>query len=160
MADAADIVILNVDDQEAPRYAKTRVLRRADFTVVEAATGYEALRLTEELRPAVVVLDVKLPDLSGIEVCGVIKRKWPGTLVLQTSATFTGGADRVRGLEGGADGYLIQPIDPDELIASVRALLRVREPRTSFVFSTRRSSNACRSAPASSPTPMPAWKRK
>jgi signal transduction histidine kinase len=127
MADVADIVILNVDDQEAPRYAKTRVLRRADFTVVEAATGYEALRLTEELRPAVVVLDVKLPDLSGIEVCGVIKRKWPGTLVLQTSATFTGGADRVRGLEGGADGYLIQPIDPDELIASVRALLRVRE---------------------------------
>jgi signal transduction histidine kinase len=127
MATSGPPVILNVDDNEAPRYAKSRPLQRAGFQVVEAATGYEALRCAEDLQPAVVLLDVKLPDINGIEVCGIIKRKWPGILVLQTSATFVSGADRTRGLEGGADSYLTQPIEPDELVAAVRALLRIRE---------------------------------
>lgn len=122
-----EIVILNVDDREAPRYTKTRSLQHAGFTVADAATGYEALRKVQELQPAIVVLDIKLPDISGIEVCGVIKRRWPQTMVLQTSATYTTGDDRSRGLEGGADAYLTQPIEPRELVAAVRALLRLRE---------------------------------
>jgi len=120
-------LILNVDDEDAPRYAKTRTLRHAGFKVEEAATGYEALRKTEDLQPSVVLLDVKLPDISGIEVSGQIKKRWPHVFVLQTSATYTSGADRTRGLEGGADSYLTQPIEPDELIAAVRALLRLRD---------------------------------
>jgi DNA-binding response OmpR family regulator len=120
-------VILNVDDEEAPRYAKTRTLQHAGFTVIEAKTGQEALRKAQELQPSVVLLDVKLPDISGIEVCGKIKRQWPNVFVLQTSATFTSGADRARGLEGGADSYLAQPFEPDELVAAVRALARLRE---------------------------------
>jgi signal transduction histidine kinase len=122
-----EIIILNVDDREAPRYAKTRSLQHAGFTVADAETGYEALRKAEELLPAVVVLDIKLPDISGIEVCGVVKRRWPQIMVLQTSATYTTGDDRSRGLEGGADAYLTQPIEPRELVAAVRALLRLRE---------------------------------
>ncbi|WP_298231426.1 response regulator [uncultured Azohydromonas sp.] len=117
--------ILNVDDTEPARYAKNRTLRYAGFEVVDAGTGHEALAQMEALRPALVLLDVRLPDINGIEVCKQIKQRWPTTMVLQTSATFTSAADRARGLEGGADAYLIQPIDPDELVAAVRALLRL-----------------------------------
>lgn len=124
---SAGTTILNVDDDEAARYAKGRVLRHAGFDVAEASTGAEALRQVEMLRPSLVLLDVRLPDISGIDVCRVIKERWPTTLVLQTSATFMSAGDRARGLEGGADSYLIQPIDADELIAAVRALLRLHK---------------------------------
>jgi DNA-binding response OmpR family regulator len=119
--------VVNCDDEEVPRYARTRILTRAGLRVVEATTGYEALRLVEQLQPAVVTLDVRLPDISGLEVCSRIKQRWPHIMVLQTSATFVTGADRTRGLEGGADSYLTQPIEADELVAAVRALLRLRE---------------------------------
>lgn len=122
-----ELVILNVDDDAASLYSKSRILTHSGFRVVEAGTGREALRKAEELQPAVVLLDVKLPDISGIEVCGVVKRQWPHIMVLQTSATYTTGADRTRGLDGGADSYLTQPIEPDELVAAVRALLRLRD---------------------------------
>jgi PAS domain S-box-containing protein len=122
-------VILNVDDQDIPRYAKSRVLQHAGYTVLEAATGTEALQLVRSHRPSVVLLDVKLPDVSGTEVCRRIKADpaIADTLVLQTSATYTSSADRTRGLVGGADGYLPQPAEPEELIANVQALLRVRD---------------------------------
>jgi DNA-binding response OmpR family regulator/two-component sensor histidine kinase len=120
-------LILNVDDREVARYAKTRSLRACGFEVVEAQNGSEALQKVAELKPAIVVLDVKLPDINGHEVCAVIKEKWPRIKVLQTSATYTTGDDRSRGLEGGADGYLIQPIEPRELVAAVRALLRLTD---------------------------------
>ncbi len=117
--------LLNVDDTEAARYAKTRTLRHAGYEVVEAATGREALEAMERLRPALVLLDVRLPDINGSEVCRIIKEKWPSTMVLQTSATFVSASDRTRGLDAGADAYLVQPVDPDELVAGVRALLRL-----------------------------------
>ncbi len=118
--------LLNVDDNEPARYAKSRVLGQAGFAVVDATNGREALKLTEEQQPAVVLLDVKLPDMSGLEVCRIIKQNWPQIMVLQTSASFTTGADRTRGLDSGADAYLVQPVEPEELVASVQALLRIR----------------------------------
>lgn len=128
MREAGQIVILNVDDDEAMRYAKSRVLRTAGFSVLEAATGREALRLLREVYPDLALLDVKLPDMNGIELARTIKADaaLARTLVLQTSATFVEGGDRVRALEGGADSYLVQPAEPEELIANVKALLRLR----------------------------------
>jgi DNA-binding response OmpR family regulator len=123
---AASMTILNADDNEVARYTKNRTLRHAGFNVVDAVSGAEALEFMESLRPPLVLLDVKLGDISGIEVCKIIKKKWPSTIVLQTSATFVTAADRTRGLEGGADTYLIEPIDPDELVATVRALVRLQ----------------------------------
>jgi len=123
----AALIILNVDDEEAARYAKTRDLQRFGYTVVEAATGTEALHKVEELQPVVVLLDVRLPDVSGIEVCQIIKTRWPAIMVLQTSATFTNVQDRVRGLDGGADSYLVQPAESEELAAAIGALLRIRK---------------------------------
>lgn len=120
------ITILNVDDLEAQRYVKTRDLQAGGFAVIEARTGAEALRLIEQHKPPVVLLDVQLPDISGFEVCAFIKKKWPEVMVLQTSATFTTSEDRVLGLNAGADSYLVQPAEPLELAAAINALLRVR----------------------------------
>ena len=126
---ANPISILNVDDNDGARYAKTRILRSAGFNVLEAANGTDALAMVRDEEPALVLLDVKLPDINGIEVCRRIKANPDtcGVLVLQTSAALTNRADKIRGLEGGADNYLAAPIEADELIANVNALLRMRQ---------------------------------
>ncbi|MBO0726306.1 MAG: response regulator [Blastocatellia bacterium] len=129
MMETSKLKVLNVDDFAAGLYAKSRALRLAGFEVHEASTGDDALRFVRELKPELVLLDVRLPDISGIEVCRRIKTD-PDTasiLVIQTSATFTEGSDRVRGLEGGADAYLTEPIEAEELIANVRAIMRLRK---------------------------------
>jgi PAS domain S-box-containing protein len=129
MIDTSKTTILNVDDFEPGLYAKSRVLRLAGFEVYEAMTGEDALRLAHELKPELVLLDVHLPDASGIEICRRIKTDpcINSILVIQTSATFTEVRDRVRGLEGGADAYLTEPIEAEELIANIRAILRLRK---------------------------------
>jgi DNA-binding response OmpR family regulator len=120
-------LILNIDDTEPLRYAKSRALMRAGFEVIEATSGGEGLTLAETRKPDLMLLDVKLPDINGFEVCRRLKRDHGSMLVLQTSASFVDPADRVAGLEGGADAYLTMPAGADELVASVRALLRLGE---------------------------------
>ncbi|MBV9533446.1 MAG: response regulator [Bradyrhizobium sp.] len=127
MSERDNIVILNVDDQDAPRYLKTRDLQEIGFTVVEARTGAEALRLVETESPLIVLLDVDLPDITGYDVCAFIKKKWPDVMVLMTSSTFTTSMHRTRGLDAGADSYLVQPAEPLEFAAAVNALLRIRK---------------------------------
>ena len=126
MSVSEKILIVNVDDLESQRYVKTRDLQAAGFAVIEAQTGAEALRLIEQHKPPVVLLDVQLPDISGFDVCAFIKKKWPEVMVLQTSATFTTSVDLASGLNAGADSYLVQPAEPLELAAAIYALLRVR----------------------------------
>ncbi|HEY1745176.1 MAG TPA: response regulator, partial [Xanthobacteraceae bacterium] len=104
-----EVVILNVDDQEAERYVKRRDLEASGFSVVDATTGAEALRLTEKIKPAVVLLVVHMPDSNGYEVCRYIKNKWPEVMVLMTSSTFVTSDRRTLGLDSGADAYLVQP---------------------------------------------------
>jgi signal transduction histidine kinase len=118
--------ILIVDDDEASRYVKAHLLRQHGHSVFEAATGRAALAIAAAETPDLALLDVVLPDLSGIEVCRDIKSRFPNIVVLQTSATFTGVGDRTRALAGGADAYLVEPIEPAELVATVSALLRMR----------------------------------
>lgn len=122
------VLVLNVDDHEPARYAKTRILRSGGLQVVEAASGEDALRMVAEKRPDLVLLDVKLPDMNGFEVCRRIKAdpNIANTIVIQNSASFVGSDDKVRGLEGGADTYLTSPIEPSVLLATVKALLRLR----------------------------------
>ncbi len=120
--------VLNVNDDDANRYLVNRILEMAGFRVLEAATGMGALLLAEQHRPDVIVLDVKLPDISGYEVCERLRAN-PGTAamaVLHTSATFVTSDKKVRGLDGGADAYLTQPFEASELIATVKSLLRLR----------------------------------
>jgi PAS domain S-box-containing protein len=136
----ASTLILNVDDNDGARYAKNRILLNAGFTVLEAANGTDALEMVAQHAPDLVLLDVKLPDINGVEVCRRIKENPASSmvLVLQTSAALTGRADRVRGLEGGADNYLAAPIEADELVANVNALLRLRSAQTDLRNSEER----------------------
>lgn len=120
-------IILNVDDNEPGRYATTRILNRAGYQVLEAGTGKEALRLAKSASPQLVVLDVNLPDMSGIDVCRQLKSD-PATssiMVLQVSATNIAVLDRVNSLSAGADSFLVEPMEPEELEAVARALLRL-----------------------------------
>ena len=121
------ITIVVVDDFKDGRELMAALLRREGFEVKEAETGQEALTLAEA-QPALMVLDVNLPDLDGFEVCRRIKKepRTAGISVLQVSAAFRNSVDRVRGLDGGADAYLALPVEREELVATVRALLRIR----------------------------------
>jgi PAS domain S-box-containing protein len=124
----SSIKILNVDDTGALRYGKTRVLRAAGYEVVEAETGTVALKLARELLPDLVLMDVNLPDMSGIDACRAIKND-PATRtipVIQISATFVTENDQQNGLKGGADIYLTEPLEPKVLETVVRVLLQLR----------------------------------
>ena len=126
-------LVLNLDDHEAERRAKTEALGRAtEIEVIEAGSGFDALVLVRERRPTLVLLEERLPDMSGYDLCRIIKQDYPETLVLQTSASFVSGDNRMRALEAGADSCLAQPWEPVELVASVRALLRIRAAETAL----------------------------
>ncbi len=125
---SASATVLAVNDDKASLYLAKRLLLGAGYRVLEATTGEEALRMAEQERPDVIVLDVKLPDISGFEVCKRLRSR-PETAsiaVMHTSATFVTPEKKVRGLEGGADAYLTEPYEGEELIATVRSLLRMR----------------------------------
>lgn len=131
MDNKAEITILSVDDDDACRYAIRWTLRQAGFKVIEATNGAEALQLVKE-NPDLVILDVNLPDINGFEVCRRIKAD-PATAlipVLLLSGVYLDSQSRVEGLDGGADAYLTQPLEPQVLIATVKALLRAYRAET------------------------------
>jgi two-component system, sensor histidine kinase and response regulator len=121
-------VIINVDDNDPSRYAKTRVLSRAGFEVIDARTGAEGLELAVTRAPDLVLLDVNLPDINGIEVCRRLKSSPDSAaiMVLQISAHALAAPHAAAALNSGADCYVTEPVDPDVLVATVRALLRLR----------------------------------
>ncbi|MDR0181929.1 hybrid sensor histidine kinase/response regulator [Lysobacter arvi] len=119
--------VLVVDDTNATRYATRRMLSAHGLQVLEATTGEDALRLASQCDA--VVLDVNLPDMDGFEVCRRL-REDPATLslpVLHLSAQHMQDADKVSGLDAGADAYLTHPIGADVLVATLNALVRARK---------------------------------
>jgi PAS domain S-box-containing protein len=135
--------ILVVDDNAPSRYAVCRSLRKDGFDVLEAATGFEALEIANRDLPDLVVLDVNLPDIHGFEVARRLKsgERTRTTAILQLSASAVRSEDRIDGLASGADAYLVEPVEPGELIANIRALLRLRSAearlqRTAGMLST------------------------
>ena len=120
--------LLVVDDTEANRYAVARHLRANGFEVREAATGREALVEVERDIPDMVVLDIRLPDISGLELARRLRAdpRTSGIPILHISASFTDSVSLARGLDNGADGYLTHPVDPLVLLATIRGLFRAR----------------------------------
>jgi CheY-like chemotaxis protein len=121
-----DRPILCIDDNEAMLYARTTVLRREGFQVVEANSGRQALKLLETVRPALVLIDVNLPDMSGLDVTRQIKSdpRHSGVKVIQISATFGSPHDQLHGLEvGGADVYIAEPVQRGTLLSVINRLL-------------------------------------
>src|SRR5580698_242355 len=132
MADT--VSILNVDDYAPGLYARTKILKQAGFDVMEATTGNQTLKLVSEHKPAVVLLDVNLPDMHGFEVCRRIRTDpaLAATTILHISASSIQEQQQVHGLNTGADGYLIEPLDPAVLVATIKAFLRVRQAETAL----------------------------
>jgi signal transduction histidine kinase/DNA-binding response OmpR family regulator len=126
-------LILVVDDTEANRFVVAGILTRAGYSVVQAGTGAQALDKLDE-RPDLIVLDIRLPDTTGYELARLIRlRPEHDTIpLLFISASFTGPGAHAQGLDSGADGYLTHPVDAGVLLATVRALLRVRRSEEAF----------------------------
>ena len=120
--------LLIVDDTEANRYAVARHLKANGFEVREAGTGSAALAEVERDLPDMVVLDIRLPDISGLEVARRLRSnpRTAGLPILHISASFTDSVSLARGLDNGADGYLTHPVDPLVLLATIRGLFRAR----------------------------------
>lgn len=121
--------ILVVDDQPEALKGVSRILKTAGYETFEAATGEECLRLSQELRPDLILLDVVLPDIDGRQLCKMVK-KYPRTsdaYVVLLSAIKTDSETQSESLEHGADGYITRPISNRELLARVKAMLRLKE---------------------------------
>ena len=130
--------ILVIDDQVATRYVFRRNLTHAGFEVEEAESG--AAGLAQALsEPDLIICDVNLPDMLGYDVCRRLKSNpVTGSIpVLQISASFVSDESKVQALEGGADSYLTQPVEPTVLIAQVNALLRLRSAESIANLSAR-----------------------
>ena len=115
-------LVLVADDE--PRITKlvSIALSEEGFRVVTATGGEDALAKAEEIRPDIVLLDIVMPDLDGIEVMRQLREQRPVPVILLTAKGAT--ADKAKGLDLGADDYIAKPFHPDELAARVRAVIR------------------------------------
>jgi DNA-binding response OmpR family regulator len=119
--------VLIVEDEESLRFTLAHNLKREGYQVLTAARGDDGLRLAREKEPDLIVLDVMLPGIDGIQVCRLLRRDSDVPIIMLTA--LGGEGDRVAGLDTGADDYLAKPFGMRELLARVRALLRRSGPR-------------------------------
>jgi CheY-like chemotaxis protein len=117
--------VLIVDDYPGARYLRSRILSDAGYEVLEAGNGTEALAIAQAVRPALILLDVNLPDISGFEVCLRLKGD-PVTAsipVIQITGAWLSEKDKQEGLSSGADAYLVEPVDEVTLLRNVVMLI-------------------------------------
>ena len=120
--------VLIVDDEKQLRLLVSATLGSEDYEILEASRGTEAFTLARAKRPALIILDVRIPDLNGVEVCQLIRadpelRETP--IIMVTSAGTE--SERRAGLEAGANRYLTKPFSPTQLLDAVEQLLRQRQ---------------------------------
>ncbi len=118
--------VLVVDDEESVRNLLQRVLKEAGYDVVTAANGQEALNKVSELRPKALLLDIKMPGMSGMEVLQQIAAKWPEVCVVM--ATAVGDTQTaIDAMKMGAYDYITKPFNQDDLVMKVRRAIEKRE---------------------------------
>jgi DNA-binding response OmpR family regulator len=114
--------VLVVEDEPVVREVVVRYLRNAGYTTSEAADGLEAQRMLEAETPSLVILDVMLPGIDGLELCRWLRARDSVPIIMLTARGEE--ADRIVGLELGADDYVTKPFSPRELVARARSVLR------------------------------------
>lgn len=120
--------ILAVDDDPGLLSLTNEILKRAGYEVLLASTGEECLEAVRKHHPDLILLDVVLPDMTGVQVCRQIKgdQQWRGTLVILISGVKVSSDYQADALNGGADGYIVKPISNKELLARVQAMERIK----------------------------------
>ncbi|WP_309094847.1 response regulator transcription factor [Streptomyces sp.] len=119
--------VLLAEDDRAIRNALERALTLEGYRVMAVADGVEALAQAHRNRPDVLVLDVMMPGIDGLQVCRVLRAEGDRTPILMLTALVET-ADRIAGLDAGADDYVVKPFDVEEVFARLRALLRRTSP--------------------------------
>src|ERR671935_3058626 len=119
--------VLVVEDDAEIADVLRRTLRQEGHEVRSTADGAAALEAAEDFVPDLVILDLGLPKLDGVEVCRRLRAESDAPILILTARSHTD--DRVVGLDSGADDYLVKPFERQELLARMRALLRRRPPR-------------------------------
>jgi two-component system OmpR family response regulator len=142
------LLVLVVDDDTHLRDVVCFALQKEGFRTAEAGDGRQALAMAEDLGPALIVLDIMMPELDGTEVCRRLRARSAVPIIFLSSRDEE--IDRVLGLELGGDDYVSKPFSPRELVARVRAVLRRARPRageanSSISTATRLSGTASRS---------------
>lgn len=120
------IKVLVVEDEGSIRKFITINLERSGFSVYEADCGEKALELAAACRPSVMVLDIMLPGIDGLDVCKKIRQDMPEMIIVMLTARAQD-VDKITGLELGADDYMVKPFNPRELVARIRTILRRAE---------------------------------
>lgn len=115
-------LVMAVDDEAGILRLIKLELAEQGFRVITASSGDEALRMAEEQRPDIILLDIVMPDQTGIEVLRKLRERWSMPVIFVSAKDAD--IDKVRGLEFGADDYIVKPFSPDELAARIRAVLR------------------------------------
>ncbi|MGW5861397.1 response regulator transcription factor [Streptomyces sp. NPDC055239] len=119
--------VLLAEDDRAIRHALERALTLEGYAVTAVADGIEALAAAHRTKPDVLVLDVMMPGIDGLQVCRVLRAEGDRTPILMLTALVET-PDRIAGLDAGADDYLVKPFDVEEVFARLRALLRRTAP--------------------------------
>jgi DNA-binding response OmpR family regulator len=127
IATAATAKVLVVEDDETLRFTLAHNLKKEGYSVVTAARGDDALKVARDELPDLIVLDVMLPGVDGMQVCRLLRRDMDVPIIMLTA--LGGEGDRVAGLDTGADDYMAKPFSVRELMARIRALLRRSGPR-------------------------------
>lgn len=123
MFDDTSPKILIVEDEDSIRQFISLNLKRNHFNAYEASTGEEAIELLNSICPDIVILDLMLPGINGFDVCTKVRAIYPETFIIMLTAKNQD-MDKIRGLEIGADDYIVKPFNLLELLARIRALLR------------------------------------
>ncbi len=123
--------ILIVEDDPRTSASVALYLRHAGYEAVQVADGASALQVAAERRPDLIVLDLMLPGVDGLEVCRTLRRSTNVPVIMLTARSME--EDKLRGLESGADDYVTKPFSPRELVARIAAVLRRAAPPAAIV---------------------------
>jgi len=135
----AEPLVMSVDDERGILRLVDAELSSQGFRVITATNGEDALRIAEEQRPDIAVLDIMMPGISGLEVMRRLRERGRMPIILVSAKNSN--MDKVRGLELGADDYISKPFDPEELSARIRAVLRRATPGQAGPRSVVRAGN-------------------